>query len=127
MTTFICLTLLFIFTPTGSIFSATATNSLATIYEDHDYAEGREALIAHDYQKGIESFNRFVERKPKEFKGQYYLGLSYRGAKQYQEAIAAFQRATEINSRPPFVQYELGKTYLEMENYEEVLVKYRWL
>lgn len=127
MTLFICLTLLFVFTPTGPAFSAAFTNSLATIYEDHDYTEGREALIAHDYQKAIESFNRLVERKPKEFKAQYYLGLSYLGAKQYQEAIAAFQRAAEINSKPPFAQYELGKTYLEMENYEAALAQYRWL
>ena len=127
MTTFIYLMALFLFAPDSSVLSATAANSLITIDEDRDYAEGRTALIARDYQKAIESFSRFAERKPKDFSAHYYLGLSYRGAKQYDQAIAELQRAAEIDSKPLFAQYEMGKTYLEMKNYEAALGQYRRL
>lgn len=120
MTMFICLLSLFLFIQPGA-------TTMPSWQQDEDYAEGRNALGTGDYQKAIERFSRFAERKPKEFRGRYYLGLSYRGAKQYDEAIAAFRRAAELQPDPPFAQYEIGKTFLEMKNYDAVMEEYQSL
>jgi TonB family protein len=127
MTMLICLISLLIFTPLDMTLTTAFQNSSASISEDEDYAEGIKAFNTRDFQKAIERFNHFATRKPKEFHGRYFLGLSYRGAKQYDEAIAALQRAADIQPNPPFARYEIGKTFLEMKNYEAALREYQWL
>jgi TonB family protein len=127
MTTLIFLIALFLFPSKGQLFTPPFSVSLQTVAQDPDYAEGRNALIARDYQKAIESFSRFAAKKPKEWKAHYYLGLSHFGAKQYEQALAAFERAAELDPKSGFAQYEICKLYLEMNNDEAALKQYRWL
>jgi len=127
MTTLIFLIALFLFPSEGRLFTPTHSASLSAVDQDPDYAEGRQALIAHDYQKAVEAFSRFAAKKPKEWKAHYYLGLSHFGAKQYEQALAAFGHAAELDPQSGFAQYEICKIYLEMNNDEAALKQYRWL
>lgn len=130
MMTAICLALLLMFAPAGATFQSpkTAEPTAKTAQaEDTDFAEGLKALSASDYKTALNSFVRYAERKPDDFKAHYNLGLSLYGAKQFANAIAAFQRASEIDAESVAAHYQIGKSYLALKEHGQVLVQFLWL
>lgn len=123
----VCMAFLLMWTPTSAMFPAITQSLSVSTQEDRDFSEGRQALTAGDYQTAIASFSRYTERKPKEFNGHYYLGLSHRGAKQFTQAITAFERAAKADSKRYVAYYEIGATYLTMKDYSAALKQIEWL
>lgn len=128
--TAICLALLLMPAPTSATFQSPKTaesSAKATQNEDPDYVEGMRALSDKDYKTAINSFVRYTERKPDDFKAHYNLGLSLYGAKQYADAIATFRRASEIDPENVAAHYQIGKSYLAISEHGQVLVQFLWL
>lgn len=121
MMTIVCLAFLFMMSPNGAALPAPMTAKFSQAQVDRDYAEGRRALSAGDYQTAVASLSRYAERVPYDFNAHYYLGLSFRGAKQYDKAIAAFERGTKLDPKRNVARYEIGVTYLEMKDYDAAL------
>lgn len=126
MISLLTLTLTFVLGTSQPTPSITPVPITATV-EDRDVAEGRKALIGHNYSKAFESFSRLAAKKPNSFDAHYYLGIVYFENKKSMDAIAEFKRAAEIDPKASSAQYELGKIYLDMGNLEAADKHFRWL
>lgn len=102
--------------------SAWHAGSLADPYEsnttaaerDEDYAAGKKALSAKDWDEAIRRFTVAARRDPDNADLQNYLGYSYRNLKQYEPSFRHYKRAIELDPRHRGAHEYIGETYLQV-------------
>ncbi|MEP7340375.1 MAG: tetratricopeptide repeat protein [Acidobacteriota bacterium] len=96
-------------------------------YEDSQLTAGRQAYAIQEYERAVTLLKAYVEKKPKDYEGHLYLGMSYRELKRFDDATAALETAVNLRSKSTQVQFELGQTYLAAKKYDAAMKQYQWL
>ncbi len=79
---------------------------------DPDYAAGRKAIEARNWNAAIKSFSSAALRAPDNADLQNYLGFSYRKLGQLEPAFKHYQRALALNPRHRGAHEYIGEAYL---------------
>ncbi len=79
---------------------------------DPDYAAGRKAFEARNWNAAIKSFSAAALRAPDNADLQNYLGFSYRKLGQLDPAFKHYQRALALNPRHRGAHEYIGEAYL---------------
>jgi len=79
---------------------------------DPDYAAGRKAIEARNWNAAIKSFSSAALRNPDNADLQNYLGFSYRKLGQLEPALKHYQRALALNPRHRGAHEYIGEAYL---------------
>ena len=79
---------------------------------DPDYAAGRKAIEARNWNAAIKSFSSAALRNPDNADLQNYLGFSYRKLGQLEPAFKHYQRALALNPRHRGAHEYIGEAYL---------------
>ena len=79
---------------------------------DPDYAAGRKAIEAKDWNAGIRFFSSAALRAPDNADIQNYLGYAHRKAGRLDPAFKHYRRALELNPRHRGAHEYIGEAYL---------------
>ena len=79
---------------------------------DPDYAAGRKAIEARDWNTAIKSFSTAALRSPDNADIQNYLGFANRKIGQLDPALKHYRRALELNPRHRGAHEYIGEAYL---------------
>jgi Flp pilus assembly protein TadD len=79
---------------------------------DPDYAAGRKAYEAKDWNTAIKYFSTAALRAPDNADIQNYLGFAYRKAGKLEPAFKHYKRALELNPRHRGAHEYIGEAYL---------------
>ena len=79
---------------------------------DPDFAAGKKALVAEDWNGAIAALELAALRDPQNADIQNYIGYSYRRLKQLGPAMQHYQRAVMLNRRHRSAHEHLGELYL---------------
>ena len=79
---------------------------------DPDYAAGKKAVEARNWNAAIKSFSSASLRDPDNADLQNYLGFSYRRLGQLEPAFKHYQRALTLNPRHRGAHEYIGEAYL---------------
>ena len=83
---------------------------------DPDYAAGRKAIEAKDWNAGIRFFSSAALRAPDNADIQNYLGYAHRKAGKLDLAFKHYRRALELNPRHRGAHEYIGEAYLIVNN-----------
>jgi Tfp pilus assembly protein PilF len=83
---------------------------------DPDYAAGRRAIEAKDWQNAIRLLSSAGLRDTRNAEIQNYLGYAYRNAGELSAAFKHYSRALQINPRHRGAHEYLGEAYLMVNN-----------
>ena len=83
---------------------------------DPDYAAGKKAVEARNWNAAIKSFSSASLRDPDNADLQNYLGFSYRRLGQLEPAFKHYQRALTLNPRHRGAHEYIGEAYLMVKN-----------
>lgn len=83
---------------------------------DPDYAAGREAIEARNWNAAIKSFTSAALRAPDNADIQNYLGYAYRKTGKLESAFTHYRRALELNPRHRGAHEYIGEAYLMAGN-----------
>jgi tetratricopeptide (TPR) repeat protein len=79
---------------------------------DPDFAAGKKALVAEDWNGAIAALKRAALRDPRNADIQNYLGYAYRRLRQLGPAMQHYQEAILLNRRHRSAHEHLGELYL---------------
>lgn len=79
---------------------------------DPDYAAGRKAIEAKNWNAAIKSFSSAALRAPENADIQNFLGFAYRKAGKLDPAFKHYKRALELNPRHRGAHEYIGEAYL---------------
>ena len=79
---------------------------------DLDYAKGRDAVKAKDWNEAVARLKLAEKRNPEHADLQNFLGYSYRNLKQFDLAFTHYKRALEIDPRHRGAHEYIGEAYL---------------
>jgi tetratricopeptide (TPR) repeat protein len=79
---------------------------------DPDFAAGKRAIVAGDWNAAIEALTSAGLRDDRNADIQNYLGYAYRRLRQFDPAIWHFQQALTLNARHRSAHEHLGEAYL---------------
>jgi tetratricopeptide (TPR) repeat protein len=79
---------------------------------DPEFAAGKKALIAEDWDTAITVLKSAALRDPRNADIQNYIGYAYRRLRQLGPAIGHYQQALTINPRHRSAHEHLGEAYL---------------
>ena len=83
---------------------------------DPDYAAGRRAIEAKDWQNAIRLLSSAALRDTRNAEIQNYLGYAYRNTGELSAAFKHYARALQINPRHRGAHEYLGEAYLMVNN-----------
>ena len=83
---------------------------------DPDYAAGRKAIEAKDWNGAIKFFSTAALRAPDNADLQNYLGFAYRKAGKLDPAFKHYRRSLELNPRHRGAHEYIGEAYLMVNN-----------
>jgi len=83
---------------------------------DPDYAAGKAAIAAKDWNAAIRSLSSAALRDTRNADIENYLGYAYRQSGQLQLAFAHYQRALQLNPRHRGAHEYIGEAYLIANN-----------
>jgi tetratricopeptide (TPR) repeat protein len=83
---------------------------------DPDYAAGRRAIEAKDWQNAIRLLSSAALRDTRNAEIQNYLGYAYRNTGELSAAFKHYSRALQINPRHRGAHEYLGEAYLMVNN-----------
>jgi len=83
---------------------------------DPDYAAGKRAIEAKDWNRAIESLSSAALRDTRNADIQNYLGYAHRNAGRLDLALKYYGRALNLNPRHRGAHEYIGETYLIMHN-----------
>ena len=83
---------------------------------DPDYAGGRRAIEAKEWQSAIRLFASAALRDPRNAEIQNYLGYAYRNEGELSAAFKHYGRALQLNPRHRGAHEYLGEAYLMVNN-----------
>lgn len=81
--------------------------------------------LAGSYSEAATVLARVVQRNPRRWAGQLFLGMSLFKMNRFGEALLHFNRAAQINSEKGGVHYWLGCTYQALGQYEPAIDQLR--
>ena len=81
---------------------------------DKDYAAGKRAYEAEDWQGVIDSMQKVVDRRPWHDNALSYMGYAHRKLGNYEQALSHYNRALERNPRNRGALEYLGEAYLDL-------------
>ena len=79
---------------------------------DPDYAAGKKAIEAKNWNAAIKPFSSAALRDPNNADIQNYLGFAYRKSGQLEPAFKHYRRALELNPRHRGAHEYIGEAYL---------------
>ena len=79
---------------------------------DPDFAAGKKALVAEDWNGAIATLKRAALRDPRNADIQNYIGYAYRRLRQLGPALQHYQEAILLNRRHRSAHEHLGELYL---------------
>src|SRR5260370_15203087 len=77
---------------------------------DPEFAAGKKALVAEDWDGAIAVLKSAALRDPRNADIQNYIGYAYRRLRQMGPAIGHYQQALMLKPRPPPSPHQLGET-----------------
>ena len=83
---------------------------------DRDFARGRQAVQAKDWDAAIKAFHIAESRDGRDAEIQNMLGYAYRNAGKLDIAFKHYQRALQINPRHRWAHEYIGEAYLMAKN-----------
>jgi len=83
---------------------------------DPDYAAGKRAIAAKDWNAAIKALSSVALRDTRNADIQNYLGYAYRHTGQLELAFKHYQRALELNPRHRGAHEYVGEAYLIVNN-----------
>ena len=81
-----------------------------------DYAAGKKAIEARDWNAAIKHFSAVAPRAPDNADVQNYLGYAYRNAGKLDAAFDHYQRALKLNPKHRGAHEYIGEAYLMVKN-----------
>jgi tetratricopeptide (TPR) repeat protein len=94
----------------------TAMGSLATDVDwaplDPDFAAGKKALAAEDWNAAIAALKLAALREPDNADVQNYIGYAYRRLRQMEQAFTHYDKAVALNPRHRSAHQHLGEAFL---------------
>jgi tetratricopeptide (TPR) repeat protein len=81
---------------------------------DPDFAAGKRALVAEDWNSAIAALRLAALRDPGDADIQNYIGYAYRRLRQFGPAMQHYQEALSINRRHRSAHEHLGELYLAL-------------
>jgi tetratricopeptide (TPR) repeat protein len=91
---------------------AVATSDADWAKLDPEFAAGKKALVAEDWDAAISVLKSAALRDPRNADIQNYIGYAYRRLRQLGPAIGHYQQAVTINPRHRSAHEHLGEAYL---------------
>ena len=88
----------------------------AAAQRDPDFANGKKAIEAKDWNAAIKSLNSAALRDTKNADIQNYLGYAYRNAGQMDMAFKRYKRALQLSPRHRGAHEYVGEAYLMVNN-----------
>ena len=79
---------------------------------DPDFAAGKKALVAEDWNSAIAALKLAALRDPRNADIQNYIGYAYRRLRQLEPAMGHYQQALTLNPRHRGAREHLGEAYL---------------
>ena len=95
---------------------AVETDSDPVAAADPDYAAGKRAIEAKQWDAAIKSFSAAALRAPDNADIQNYLGYAHRNAGKLDVALGHYQRALKLDPRHRGAHEYIGEAYLIMKN-----------
>jgi Flp pilus assembly protein TadD len=83
---------------------------------DPDYAAGKKAIEAREWQKAIKSLSSAALRDTRNPDIQNYLGYAHRNAGEMELAFKHYERALQLNPRHRGAHEYVGEAYLMVNN-----------
>jgi len=83
---------------------------------DPEYAAGKLAIEARDWNAAIKSFSSAALRAPDNADIQNYLGYAYRNAGNFDAAFRHYQSALKLNPKHRGAHEYIGEAYLMVKN-----------
>jgi Flp pilus assembly protein TadD len=81
-----------------------------------DYAAGKKAIEARDWNAAIKRFSAVAARTPDNADVQNYLGYAYRNTGKLDAAFDHYQRALKLNPQHRGAHEYIGEAYLMVKN-----------
>ena len=90
--------------------------SAPAIPEDPDYAAGKRAVDAKNWQAALEAFNKVVAKDPRNADAHTYLGYTYRKSGQLDLAFKEYDESLRLEPRHRGAHEYVGEAYLMTGN-----------
>jgi tetratricopeptide (TPR) repeat protein len=84
--------------------------------EDPDYAAGKRAVEAMNWQAALDAFNKVVAKDPRNANAQNYLGYTYRKSGKLDLAFKHYEEALRLNPKHRGAHEYMGEAYLMVNN-----------
>jgi tetratricopeptide (TPR) repeat protein len=84
--------------------------------EDPDYAAGKRAVEAMNWQAALDAFNKVVAKDPGNANAQNYLGYTYRKSGKLDLAFKHYEEALRLNPKHRGAHEYMGEAYLMVNN-----------
>jgi tetratricopeptide (TPR) repeat protein len=91
-------------------------DSVPAAPEDPDYAAGKRAVEAMNWQAALDAFNKVVAKDPGNANAHNYLGYTYRKSGQLDLAFKHYEEALRLNPKHRGAHEYLGEAYLMVDN-----------
>ena len=90
--------------------------SAPVVPEDPDYAAGKRAVEAKNWQAALAAFNKVVAKDPRNADAHTYLGYTYRKSGQVDLAFKEYDEALRLEPRHRGAHEYVGEAYLMTDN-----------
>ena len=90
--------------------------SAPAVPEDPDYAAGKRAVEAKNWQAALDAFNKVVAKDPRNADAHTYLGYTYRKSGQLDSAFKEYDEALRLEPRHRGAHEYVGEAYLMSNN-----------
>ena len=84
--------------------------------EDPDYAAGKRAVEAMNWQAALDAFNKVAAKDPGNANAQNYLGYTYRKSGKLDLAFKHYEEALRLNPKHRGAHEYMGEAYLMVNN-----------
>ena len=91
-------------------------DSIPAAPEDPDYAAGKRAVEAMNWQAALDAFNKVVAKDPGNANAQNYLGYTYRKSGKLDLAFKHYEEALRLNPKHRGAHEYMGEAYLMVNN-----------
>jgi Flp pilus assembly protein TadD len=92
--------------------SDSTPSSVMAAPEDPNYAAGKQAVEAKNWQAALDAFNKVVAKDPGNANAHNYLGYTYRKMGQFDPAFKHYEEALRLNPKHRGAHEYLGEAYL---------------
>ena len=91
-------------------------DSVPAAPEDPDYAAGKRAVEAMNWQAALDAFNKVAAKDPGNANAQNYLGYTYRKSGKLDLAFKHYEEALRLNPKHRGAHEYMGEAYLMVNN-----------